>query len=146
MDNPARRATGQLGEYATSGSRPERSTGEIMNDIVANAQEIIRAEVKLARVEIKEEARKGLQAGIMFATGAVTGLFALGFLLWAAAFALGLAMAMWAATLIVGVVLGIIAAVAASVGKARWAIIQKPERTLEELKENAEWLKHPTKY
>jgi uncharacterized membrane protein YqjE len=147
MDNPGKRATGQLGEYATTpNSPPERSTGEIMGDIMANAQEIIRSEIRLARVEIKEEGRKAIRAVTMFGAGAVMAMFALGFVLWAIAYALGLALAMWAATLILGVVLAIGAAIGIAVGRRRWAEIHKPERTVEELKENAQWLKHPTKY
>ena len=145
MENPANRAAGQLGEYATTPKRSERSAGEILTDIVANAQEIIRSEVRLARVEIKEEARKAVQAGTMLAAGAVMGLFALGFLLWAAAFGLATVMAVWQATLLMGVVLSVTACILIAVGRGRWSTIHKPERTVEELKENARWLKHPTK-
>jgi uncharacterized membrane protein YqjE len=145
MDNPATRATGQLGEYAATPTRPARSTGDIVSDIVANAQEIIRSEVRLARVELKAEAAKLIQAATMFAAGGVFGLFGLGFLLWAVTFGLATAMALWAASLITGVALVAIAGVLIMVGRGRWAQIHKPERTVEELKENVRWLKRPTK-
>ena len=38
MDDPAKKVTGQLGEYATTGRREERSMDEIVSDMVANAR------------------------------------------------------------------------------------------------------------
>ena len=145
MDNPATRATGQLGEYAVTPTGTTRSTGDIVSDIVANAQEIIRSEVRLARVELKAEAAKAIQAGTMFAAGGVLGLFGLGFLLWGLTFGLATAVTMWAASLITGAVLIVFASILIVVGRGRWAQIHKPERTVEELKENVRWLKQPTK-
>jgi uncharacterized membrane protein YqjE len=145
MEDPAKRATGQLGEYATTNSRPERSTGEIMRDIMGNAQEIIRSEIRLAKVELRDEAKKAGQAGAMFGAALVIGLFGLGFLLWAAVFGIGVAIPMWLSSLIIGFFLVCVAGAAAAAGKARWATVPSPDRTIGEMKENAQWLKHPTK-
>ena len=68
------------------------------------------------------------------------------FLVWALAYALAARMSMWAATLIVGLVMAA-AAAALIMGGIRSAkrINAIPERTVESVKENLEWMKQPTK-
>jgi uncharacterized membrane protein YqjE len=144
MDDPAKRSGGQLGEYAYS--TRDRSPGEIVKDIVENAQEIIRSEVRLAKAEIREESRKAAAAGISFGTGAVMGLYAVGFLLAALTALLGRVMPWWGAALIVGALLAIGAAVAISGGMKKWKEVNTtPEKTIADVKENVEWLKRQTK-
>ncbi len=143
MENPAKAVGGQLGTYAYA----ERTAGQIVKDIVENAQEIIRSEVRLAKAEIREESRKMMHAGMVLVVGAVIGLYGLGFLFAAASSALALAMPQWAASLIVGGVLGIGGAIGLAVGIERWRQIPKtPEKTIADVKENVEWLKSQTKY
>jgi uncharacterized membrane protein YqjE len=143
MSDVAKRSGGQLGEY---GFDPrERSAGDIIKDIVANAQGIIRSEVKLAKTELREEANKAIGAGIVLGAGAIVGLYALGFLLAAAAAALSLVVAWWLAVLIVGGVLAIAAGILVGIGLTRWKLVHAPEKTIAEVKENVEWLKRQTK-
>ncbi len=125
--------------------RRERPTSEILKDIVASAQEIIRSEMRLAKVEIKEEGKKAVQAGVVSAVAAVLGLFGLGFLLLCAMFALAIVMPLWLAALIIGVVLVIPAGGFAAAARARWRMLQPPEKTIGSLKEDAEWLKRQTR-
>ncbi len=145
MDDPAIRATGQLGEYASTGPRDERSIGEIMRDIMGHAQEIIRSEIRLAKTEMREEGAKAARAGIAGAVGAVVGLYGLGFLLLACVYALSIVMPNWAAALIVGFVLAVMGGIGLLMGRERWRSVHKPDRTIGEMKENVQWLKHPTK-
>lgn len=144
MDDPGKAAGGQLGEYGYS--TRDRSAGDIVKDIVANAQDIIRSEVRLAKAEIREETKKAVGAGTALGAGAVMALYGLGFVLAGIAALLALVMPGWAATLIVGVVLLIIGGIAISVGLNRWkAVHTTPERAIADVKENAEWLKRQTK-
>jgi uncharacterized membrane protein YqjE len=145
MNNPAIRATGQLGEYASAGRPEARTIGEIMGDIVAHAQEIIRSEIQLAKTELRQEGAKAVQAGIISAVGATIGLFGLGFLLLACVYALSIVMPNWAAALIVGFMLVVVAGICVMLGRERWQAVHKPDRTIGEMKENVQWLKHPTK-
>lgn len=147
MDDPARTAGGTLGEYAYTGrTGEERSAADVLKDIVGNLQEIIRSEVRLARAEIREETGKLANAGKMFAIGAVLGIFALGFVLWSLAYGLASVMSPWLATLIVGLVLGVVAGILISSGQTRLkAVSVKPERTVENVKENIEWMKNQTR-
>jgi uncharacterized membrane protein YqjE len=124
----------------------QRTTGELMKDIASHAQELIRKEIKLAKTELKDEGKQAAGSAIMFAAGAVLALFGLGFLLWCATYLLALMLPLWGAALLVGVALFLIAAVCGSVGMARWKKVRGPERSVGELRENLEWLKHPTKY
>jgi uncharacterized membrane protein YqjE len=145
MDDAAKRATGQLSDYGYA-SR-DRSAGEIVKDIVNNAQEIIRSEVRLAKAEIREESRKAIQAGIALGAGVVLGLFGLGFLLAAITAVLALAMPWWGAALIVGGLLAIAGGVGMAVGIERWKKVHPtPEKTIADVKENVEWLKRQTKF
>lgn len=144
MDHPAKRAGGQLGEYAYT--TRDRSPGEIVKDIVENAQEIIRSEVRLAKAEIKEESRKAVAAGISLGTGAVLGLYGVGFLLAAITALLARVMPWWGAALIMGAVLSIAAAIAIGGGIKKWKEVSPtPEKTIADVKENVEWLKRQTK-
>ena len=144
MDDAGKRATGQLGEYGY-GAR-ERSAGDIVKEIVANAQDIIRSEVRLAKAEIREESSKAISASTALGTGAVLALYGLGFLLAGLTAALALVMPWWAAALIVGAVLAIGGAIGISAGLKRWkAVHATPDRAIADVKENAEWLKRQLK-
>ena len=70
MDDPARSAGGTLGEYAYQQGGRERPMTEVLKDIIGNVQEMVRSEVRLARVELREEASKTARAGAMLAAGA----------------------------------------------------------------------------
>jgi membrane protein implicated in regulation of membrane protease activity len=82
----------------------------------------------------------------MAAGGAVLAIFALGLLLWTAVYALSLALPLWAATLIMGVLVGIAAGAFLAAGRTRMKQVHaKPEKTLQSVKENVEWLKNQTR-
>ena len=144
MDETARSAGGKLGEYAYSGKSADRSAADLVRDIISNVQEMVRSEVKLAKAEFREETTKTLSGAKKMAIAAGAGLFALTFVLWSVAMLLARVLPEWVATLLVGVVLGAIAGVLYS--KARGEIqIPKPEKTIENIKENVEWMKSQTK-
>ena len=127
-------------------SANERSFSDVFQDIVRNVQEIVRSEVRLAKTEIRDEAAKAKSAGLLIGAGAVTAIFAAFFLLLTIVYVLSLIMPNWAAALIVGVALAIVAGVTLNTGLKRFKKIHPtPERTVETLKENVEWVKQQTK-
>jgi uncharacterized membrane protein YqjE len=144
MDDPARTAGGALGEYAYQQGGRERPITEVFKDIVSNVQEMVRSEVRLARAEMSQEISKTTRAGAILAAGAVLGAIAGVFLLVCIAQLLGLVMPAWAATLLVAVVLGIAGFAMFSSGKNRLRI-PTPDKTIENVKENVEWMKNQTK-
>jgi len=123
----------------------DRSFSAVLQDVVRNLQEIVRAEVRLAKIELREEAVKAKSGGILLGAGAVGGLFAMLFLLFAAFYALTRAMPDWAAALTVAAPLAIAAGVLISAGTTNLKKVHPPNKTIESLKENVEWVKQPTK-
>jgi uncharacterized membrane protein YqjE len=143
MINDPVRVGGGLGAYASS-NRSERTMSEVVKDIVGNVQEMLRSEVRLARVELREEFLQAAGAGKLIVAGA--GMAAAGgaFLLVTVALLLALVMPMWAATLIVGAVLGIAGMTVLSRGRAQFKI-PLPDKTIENVKENVEWMQTQSK-
>lgn len=144
MDDPARSSGGALGEYAYQQGGRERPMTEVLKDIVTNVQEMVRSEVRLARVELREEASKTARAGAMLAAGAVlamiAGIFGLVFI----AQLLDMVMPDWAASLVITLAIGIAVAVLISKGRSRLHV-PTPEKTIENVKENVEWMKNQTR-
>ncbi len=152
MNNPAKGAGGKLGEYSwgspkvPNGGGRDRSATDVIKDIVGNLQEIIRSEVRLARAEIREEAGKALLAGRKLMIGAVLGLYGLGFLLLCIVYGLSLVVAPWLAALIVGLVLAVASGVLLMSGKGAMSHVKPaPDKTIDTMKENIEWIKGQTK-
>jgi hypothetical protein len=150
MDDPAKAAGGKLGEYAYTGrvfsAAGERSAAEVLKDIVGNLQEIIRSEVRLARAEIREESGEMARAGAVLAAGALLGFYALFFLFLALVYMLTTVISPAASALVVGAALAAVAGVLVSKGRGRLKQVSaKPEKTIETVKENIEWLKGQTR-
>ena len=124
----------------------ERAFSDVLQDILHNLQEIIRSEVRLARAEIRDDAKQTAASAVWLVAGAIGALSAWVFLLWTIAFALSTQMSMWMATLLVAVVMACAAAVLIPAGLRRMKRINPmPERTIASIKENVAWIKHPAK-
>ncbi|MFJ4618380.1 phage holin family protein [Streptomyces sp. NPDC088812] len=122
------------------------SVGRLLSVVTSDIQSLFRQEVELAKAEIREEATRAGKAAGMYGGAGFAGYMVLLFLSLAAV--LGLANVMdggWAA-LIVSAVWGVVAAVLYQKGRTRMRTVSpKPEQTVETMKENAEWARHPTK-
>ena len=123
-------------------AQDRRSIGDIIRSILDHTRSLLRDEVQLAKIELTEAlGAKAKGAGLLAAAG-VMGLFALGFLAAAGASALDLVLPTWAAQLIVAAIFLLVTVVAALLGRgAIRAGATKPERTVETLKEDAQWAK-----
>jgi uncharacterized membrane protein YqjE len=119
-----------------------RTMAEVLQDIVANIQEIFRSEFRLAKVEIQQQTAQAARSAVPLIVGVLLGLYAFGFLLLAAVHALSLAVDPWLASLIVGVVVLAISLALVSVGRNRLKQVKVvPEKTVETVKENVQWAK-----
>jgi uncharacterized membrane protein YqjE len=120
----------------------DRSTATIVRDIVRDAEEMIRTEVKLAKTELQEKARTATQVGGWLAAGAVTGLFAVACFVLTAIAALVVVLPLWLAALIMAILLSAAAAALLLYGRERMKRA-KPvlKQTTETLREDAQWLK-----
>lgn len=125
--------------------QPQRPMSQVFQSIVANVQEILRSEMALARAEIREDVHRATRSAAYLGAGGVLGVYALGFLLLAAVYALSLVIPAWAAALAVAVVLGITSGAALAVGRQRLRQVKvKPERTIDSMKENITWARRRT--
>ncbi len=123
----------------------ERSVADIVNDIGRNLQDIIRSEVKLAKVELGETSGRVRSSSSSFAAGGILGVYAVGFLALTAMFALEIVLPAWLAALIIGVLLAIGASIGISMGRRIFKTVQPPNKTLETLKEDFQWMKEQGK-
>lgn len=114
---------------------PDPSVGQLMSQVSESVSRLVRDELRLAQVELKDTAKHaGLGAG-MFGTAGVLALYGLGVLIATAVIALALLLPWWLSALIVGLVLIAVAAVVALVGKKQLKQVSPtPERTIENVK------------
>jgi uncharacterized membrane protein YqjE len=125
----------------------EQPAGELLKQLASETTTLVRQELELAKAEMREKGRKAGPGIGMWGAAGVVSLAALGALTAFFILALDGALPNWAAALIVGAVYGGIAAVLYVRGKQRVdeAGSPAPEQTIETLKEDVEWAKHPTK-
>ncbi len=117
--------------------------GGATKHLADHAIAIAKLELKLALLELKKKAA-ALGVGVgMLVGAAIFGLFALGFLLAAAAAGLATALSTWLALLIVGVVLVLVAGVLALLGRKslQRGVPPVPEQAITEAKVTKEAVK-----
>ena len=125
----------------------DASVSALLSGIVGDAQDLVRKEIALARQEIREEIATAKDAATALAiAGAV---LAVGGLFLLVTLALGLAdllnWPVWAGFGIVGLVFAIVGAILYSSASQRMKRVHPvPERTVETMKENIEWIKDRT--
>jgi hypothetical protein len=123
----------------------DTSIGELIGNISNDLSQLFRQEVELAKVEVRREATKAGKAAGMLGGAGFAGYLAVVLLSFALVFGLANVMdAGWAA-LIVGAIWGAVGAVLYATGRKRLKTVDPvPRRTVDTLKEDAQWLKNPT--
>jgi len=143
MPSPPPPFSGPAGERLKSEAD---SLGTLVSGVLSDLQELVRAEMALARTEIKEDAQEAGKAVGAMVAGGIVGLVGFIFLMLAVTYALALVLPLWASALIVAAVLLIVAAVVAMWGKKQLGASNlAPEQTIESLKEDSEWAKRQIK-
>jgi len=134
--------SGQGPSLQTEAKQPEKSLGELFGEMTSEVSELMRKEVELAKVEIKEEVGRAGKAGGMLGGGALAGYLALLFVSLALALLLDQVTNTALAFFIVGLLYGIAAAVLIARGREQMKHVDPvPRQTVETLKEDAEWVK-----
>jgi len=124
----------------------DRSMAAVLKDIVGNLQQIIRAEIRLATVEVREELAKAKRAVILIVVGAIFGTLALALLLLAGVYLLSAVVQPWLAAVLVAVGAGALGGALAAVGaKQLKQISLPPPRTVTSVQENIQWAKAQAK-
>ena len=124
----------------------ERPVGELLKQLANETTTLVKQELELAKAEMREKAGKAGPGVGMWGAAGVTGLLALGSLTAFLILALDGAMPNWLAALIVGLVYAAITGFLYLRGKQKVeeAGSPVPEQTIETLKEDVQWAKHPT--
>jgi uncharacterized membrane protein YqjE len=115
----------------------------LIRGILTDLRTLIREEIALARVELREQAGRARMAAMSFGMAAAALAFGGTFLLIAVAIAIAdlLNWPVWTGFLIVAVVLSLVGFVALSSGRRHMRTFHAmPEETVSTLKENSEWI------
>lgn len=123
----------------TDGDRP---LAEILGTLGRDVSELVQAQLDLAKLELREDARNAAKAGAMAAGAAAVGVAALLLLGMSAAWAIAEAWPTWSGFLIVAVAYALVAAVLVFVARNRIEpVTDGPTQTIQELQEDARWLR-----
>jgi uncharacterized membrane protein YqjE len=119
---------------------PDASTGELVKQLSEQVSQLVRDELKMARLELTRKGRfAGLGAGLFGVSGLVA-LYAIACLLAAAIIAIAGEIRPWLAALIIGLALLAVSGVAALMGRSRMrrATPPMPEQAVEGTKADVE--------
>ncbi|MEU9419033.1 phage holin family protein [Streptomyces sp. NPDC048272] len=123
----------------------EPSLGDLIGEIGQDLSQLVRDEIELAKAEIKQESTKAGKAVGMLGGAGYAGHVVLLFGSLTVVFALANVMDPAWAALIVTALWAVVGAVLYAKGRKRLRTVNlKPEQTVETLKEDARWARHPT--
>jgi len=132
-----------MADHNANSDLRDRPTTELLKQLSDQTTTLVRQEIELAKLEVREKGKKaGVGAG-MFGGAGVFGLYAVGALTACIILALSTFLAPWLAALIVTVVYGAIAGVLALRGKSQVkdATPPMPEQAVDSTKEDVRWVK-----
>ena len=120
----------------------ERSIATVLKDIVGNIQELVRAEIRLAKVEVRQEIDRARRSIALLLLGGVVAVLALAFLMLASVYALSMVVAPWIAAVVIGVIAGVVgwACVATALTQLRHVSIVPP-KVVTTIEESVPWAK-----
>ena len=122
--------------------RDERPLSELISDVTAQLQALVRKEMELARAEIKAEVSKAAKGAAAFAVAGVVAFLAAIALVFAAAWGLTELVPEGVAFLIVGILLLAVAGLLFTQGRKKMAQVSPvPEQTIETVKEDVQTAK-----
>jgi hypothetical protein len=117
-----------------------RPAGELVRDLLGQGQRLFREEVRLAKAELKDEAKTAGKASGTAAAGGVVAYVGFLALTCAAIAALATGMPVWLGALFVGVVYAVVGGVMAKGGVSKLKRMEKrPRETTETLEEDRRW-------
>ena len=117
----------------------DRPLGELFSDFTSSLQTLVRKEMELAKVEVKDQASKAGKAAGMLAGTAVAGFVALLLLAFAAAWGLAETVPEGVAFLAVGLLFLVIAGLLLVVGKKKLSTVRPvPQQTVRTIREDVE--------
>lgn len=124
----------------------DESVAELVKRAASQTADLVRKEIQLGQVELKDKGRRaGKGVGMLGAAGVVA-FYGGGVLIAAAVLGLAEAVEPWLSALIIGIVLLVIAAIVGLVGRKTTtdALPPKPEQTMASVHDDVEHLKEQT--
>jgi membrane protein implicated in regulation of membrane protease activity len=119
-----------------SAESEEPSIGSLVQSAMGDVSTLVRGEIELAKAEIGTSAKRaGVSVGLFSVAGVLAAFAGIFFFIALAEFLTWLGLARWISYLIVFALLLLVAGLAALVGLRMLKRIQKPERTLETLRD-----------
>jgi uncharacterized membrane protein YqjE len=119
-----------------SAEAAEPSVGSLVQSAMADVSTLVRGEIELAKAEIGTSAKKaGVSVGLFGVAGVLAAFAGIFFFIALAEFLTWLGLARWVSYLIVFGLLLLVAGIAAMIGLRMLKKIEKPERTLETLRD-----------
>ena len=125
--------------FEVNGGQSERPLKEVVSEFLDQGKQLLRAELKLARTELRAEAKKATAGSGMLAAGGVVLLLGAIALVAFLVIALDLVLPLWASALLVTVLLLAVGAGVAMAGSKRLKTIHAPTKTIQTLKEDSQW-------
>ncbi|MFB9906249.1 phage holin family protein [Allokutzneria oryzae] len=115
----------------------EQSIGGLVREATTHVSTLIRAELELAKIELKDEVRKGLKGSVYFILALAILVFSLFFLFFFLGELLSVWLYRWAAFGIVFLLMLAGAGLFGLMGYRKVSKIRAPERTIRTMRENA---------
>lgn len=145
MDSPYPSDVGSNRAAGTRVPRDDATVGQLISEITDDISQLMRQELQLAKAEIKEEATKAGKGAAMYGGAGFAAYMTIVLLSFAAVFGIGSAIGLAWGALSIAVLWAVVGAVLYLRGRTQMRNVDaKPRRTVETLKEDAEWAKHPT--
>ncbi|MFK5635783.1 MULTISPECIES: phage holin family protein [unclassified Ornithinimicrobium] len=130
------------GKQPLLGTTGERSIGQLVSDVSTDLSQIMRGEIELAKVEIKQDVVHAGKGAGMFVGAGVVALYGLGLLFLGLAGVIALWLSWWAGLLIVAAVLFTVAGILAFIGKKQVTQVKgKPEKAIADAQQTVATLK-----
>jgi hypothetical protein len=104
----------------------DRSLAEVVHQMVGNLEQLLRAEVSLAKAEVRDDVRQVLRTLKWRVVGAILGVLAVGLALQSGVYLLSAMVAPWLAALAVAAAVGLIAVLLATAGRVRTGAANVP--------------------
>lgn len=124
----------------------DQSMTQLVTGAIADVQELVKQQLALFKVELRDDLRKAREAGLTLSVGlglVMIGAILLGVMLAELLHAVLPSLPLWACFGIIGGAVVIIGAILIFAGKKQFESVHLAEQSVKSLKENVQWMQNP---